>query len=71
MECVVCHCTDLNACQGGCYWIAEDLCSNCGVILSKTYVQELIDLLKTSGINSKEKVIIELQRLFEEVTHEM
>jgi hypothetical protein len=27
--CRVCGCTDARACPGGCYWIAEDLCSAC------------------------------------------
>jgi hypothetical protein len=27
--CRVCGCTDLHACPGGCYWVAEDLCSAC------------------------------------------
>lgn len=28
-KCRVCGCTDLNACEGGCSWVEEDLCSNC------------------------------------------
>ena len=32
--CIVCGCTDFNACEGGCSWIEisnmEDICSNCG-----------------------------------------
>lgn len=28
--CRVCGCTDDAACFGGCYWVAEDLCSSCG-----------------------------------------
>lgn len=27
--CRVCGCTDLNACPGGCFWVAPDLCSVC------------------------------------------
>jgi hypothetical protein len=30
-ECIVCGCTDANACmteEGPCYWIGPDLCSN-------------------------------------------
>lgn len=27
--CRVCGCTWDNACQGGCYWVEEDLCSRC------------------------------------------
>lgn len=28
-RCRVCGCTDSNACDGGCFWIAPDLCSVC------------------------------------------
>ena len=28
-RCRVCGCTDDNACPGGCYWVEEDLCSEC------------------------------------------
>lgn len=28
-KCRVCGCTDLNACEGGCSWVEDDLCSNC------------------------------------------
>jgi nucleoside 2-deoxyribosyltransferase len=28
-RCRVCGCTDDNACFGGCYWVADDLCSAC------------------------------------------
>lgn len=28
-KCRVCGCTDDNACPGGCYWVEEDLCSQC------------------------------------------
>jgi len=27
--CRVCGCTWDNACEGGCYWVEEDLCSKC------------------------------------------
>ena len=27
--CRVCGCTDLHACEGGCFWVAPDLCSVC------------------------------------------
>lgn len=27
--CRVCGCTDSNACEGGCCWVEEDLCSQC------------------------------------------
>lgn len=28
-KCRVCGCTWNNACEGGCYWVEDDLCSNC------------------------------------------
>jgi hypothetical protein len=28
--CGVCGCSDNDACEDGCWWIAEDLCSRCG-----------------------------------------
>lgn len=28
-KCRVCGCTDDFACPGGCYWVEEDLCSEC------------------------------------------
>jgi hypothetical protein len=28
-SCGICGCTDALACPGGCYWVAEDLCSGC------------------------------------------
>ena len=27
--CRVCGCSEFNACEGGCYWVEEDLCSAC------------------------------------------
>lgn len=29
-RCRVCGCTDDRACPGGCWWVADDLCSACG-----------------------------------------
>jgi len=28
-KCRVCGCTQYNACPGGCYWVEDELCSNC------------------------------------------
>lgn len=28
-KCRVCGCTRFNACEGGCYWVEDDLCSAC------------------------------------------
>ncbi len=28
--CRVCGCTDSDGCPNGCFWVADDLCSNCG-----------------------------------------
>lgn len=32
-KCRVCGCTDENACEGGCEWVEEDLCSACSDVL--------------------------------------
>jgi hypothetical protein len=29
-RCRICGCTDERPCAGGCFWVAADLCSNCG-----------------------------------------
>ena len=28
-KCRICGCDDMHACEGGCYWVEEDLCSEC------------------------------------------
>lgn len=28
-RCRVCGCTDLHGCEDGCWWVEDDLCSNC------------------------------------------
>lgn len=28
-KCRVCGCSDFNACPGPCYWVEDDLCSEC------------------------------------------
>jgi len=28
-RCRICGCTQERACEGGCYWVAPDLCSAC------------------------------------------
>lgn len=30
-QCRVCGCTEDDACEGGCAWVEEDLCSECDV----------------------------------------
>lgn len=66
MKCQVCGCTDTHACLGGCYWIAEELCSNCGVVISKPLMEELIDKLHQDGMNSKKVVADVLQDILNE-----
>lgn len=29
-RCRICGCTELQACDGGCWWVGPDLCSSCG-----------------------------------------
>lgn len=28
-KCRICGCTQFHACPGGCYWVTDDLCSQC------------------------------------------
>ena len=28
-SCRVCGCTDTRACEGGCWWVEDDLCNRC------------------------------------------
>jgi ferredoxin len=35
-RCRVCGCTDLQACPGGCFWVEEDLCSQCSDKVGET-----------------------------------
>lgn len=28
-QCKVCGCTEADGCDNGCYWVEENLCSNC------------------------------------------
>lgn len=49
-ECRVCGCTDVDGCEGGCYWVEDDLCSNCVVtqhvdrMSSLLYANQFTDL---------------------------
>lgn len=31
-KCRVCGCTDFKACEGGCYWVEDNLCSKCAEV---------------------------------------
>jgi hypothetical protein len=35
-RCRHCGCTDDHACPGGCYWVEDDLCSECAHALAET-----------------------------------
>ena len=37
-KCRVCVCTQNRACPGGCYWVEEDLCAACNIIVIKKLV---------------------------------
>ena len=49
-KCRICGCTENNACEGGCYWVEDDLCSKC------------VGKVKEEIINSDETAIEKLQR---------
>lgn len=46
--CRDCGCTENNACEGGCSWVAYDLCSEClapKILLSESEAVEIYDAL--------------------------
>ena len=50
-KCRICGCTWNNACEGGCYWVEDDLCSQCaGIYLGDEHI------LNNIRQNSKECV---------------
>lgn len=60
-KCKVCGCTQNNACEGGCYWVEDNLCSKCEEIVqqnegiiheNETSVEKLKRELEKSKVNS-------------------
>jgi len=47
-RCVVCGCTERAACPGGCYWVAEDVCSAC-VVFDDDPDELLDELVRAAG----------------------
>lgn len=48
-SCRVCGCTDERACEGGCWWVEDDLCSSCVRPAVLEEVQALVNALCTCG----------------------
>ena len=48
-KCRVCGCTQNNACPGGCYWVEEDLCSQCAVCEICGHTGKDYDIFKCDG----------------------
>jgi hypothetical protein len=47
-KCRICGCTQNNACEGGCYWIEDDFCSQCDekmkpILFNTEMVQAILD----------------------------
>lgn len=42
-RCRECGCTDNNACEGGCYWVEDDLCSSCADKMRQIDNAELVE----------------------------
>lgn len=47
-QCVKCGCTDDQACDGGCTWVAENLCSSCSDAVDGGFLDEHEQLLAAS-----------------------
>lgn len=59
MKCKFCDCTDEQACAGGCWWDAPEICSNCsGRRLKPLYI---FDIDGTIALNDHRKHILEEQ----------
>ena len=43
LVCRVCGCTDDRGCPGGCYWVEDDLCSQCAEFLEEEDADELYE----------------------------
>lgn len=41
--CRVCGCTQYNGCPGGCFWVTEDLCSECVTLLYQSWDELMED----------------------------
>ena len=46
-RCRLCRCTDLNACEGGCWWVESNLCSTC-----KFQLDLMVECLHTTARNA-------------------
>lgn len=53
-RCRVCGCTDEWACEGGCYWVEEDLCSTCAPV-SLLDVLSLVELQVLGALSRRLK----------------
>lgn len=54
MECRVCGCTDSCACEGGCYWVLPELCSQCAEKMLKMSRSELMAIFTEKYCEGKE-----------------
>ncbi len=52
--CRVCGCTDLDGCPEGCFWVEEDLCSEC---TPEALLLKLEDGIDTEILDRIEKVL--------------
>lgn len=47
-KCRICHCTEDDACLGGCAWVEADLCTTCAEMLDY-----LSDFMHTAGPSTR------------------
>ena len=48
-KCIYCGCTQENACAGGCWWVAPNVCSNC----EELFLNETFEVVKQQSINHR------------------
>ncbi len=62
-KCRICGCTENDACEGGCYWVENDLCSKCA--------EKMKNEEKEVPIKSDETAVAKMQREIKEAKNKV
>jgi len=63
MKCKYCGCTDDNACEGGCSWVAKDVCSKCASELVRV-INKGNGAILSEGVESHSTGILKNREIF-------
>lgn len=62
-KCRICGCTWYTPCEGGCYWVKDDLCSKCAERLENERIQKMLneapDLCPITGLQKIESYVFD------------